>query len=87
MLSTQNIEYALTSTTVDEINGATIGVGGVYKDPDTGIEKVNLTIDRIPTIGLALGDSVQFGDQTWVLLRFEKVRSRRHGLVIVGRKE
>jgi hypothetical protein len=84
MLKTEMQEYALTSTTVDEINGITVGVGGVYKDPDTGAQKVNLTINRIPNVGLAIGDSVKFGDQTWTIIRFEKGRGKRHGEVILG---
>ena len=80
-------EYTLTETTVDEINGVAVAAGGAYKDPADHKKKVNLTINRVPHAGLAIGDAVQFGSQTWKILSFQKKLFAKHGTITLQRVE
>lgn len=80
-------EYTLTETTVDEINGVAVAAGGAYKDPDDHKKKVNLTINRVPHPSLAVGDTVQFGNQTWKILSFQKKLFSKHGTITLQQVE
>jgi len=80
-------EYTLTETTVDEINGVAVAAGGAYKDPADHKKKVNLTINRVPHPGLAIGDAVQFGSQTWKILSFQKKLFAKHGTITLQRMQ
>jgi hypothetical protein len=74
-------DLAIEESTVATVAGHTVAAGGVYKDPADGRKKVNLTIDKVPNIGLAIGDKVRIGEEEWELARFKKRLFKRHGLI------
>ena len=74
-------EFTLASTTVGMINGARVAASGVYKDDD-GVEKVNLTIDQVVHKGQAVGDTLQFGGEAWVLEQLVKGKGRQKDQIV-----
>jgi Family of unknown function (DUF6406) len=59
-------KLTLASTTVTTINGVKVAASGVYRD-DSGTVRVNLTINRVPTTRLAVGDTLDINGEAWVV--------------------
>jgi Family of unknown function (DUF6406) len=59
-------KLTLASTTVTTINGVKVAASGVYRD-DSGTVRVNLTINRVPTTRLAVGDTLDVNGENWVV--------------------
>jgi hypothetical protein len=59
-------KLTLASTTVATVNGVKVAASGVYRD-GAGSMRVNLTINRVPNIGQAVGDTLDINGQPWVV--------------------
>jgi Family of unknown function (DUF6406) len=59
-------KLTLASTTVTTINGVKVAASGVSRD-DSGTVRVNLTINRVPTTRLAVGDTLDINGEAWVV--------------------
>lgn len=59
-------KLTLASTTVATVNGVKVAASGVYRD-NTGTVRVNLTINRVPNIAQAVGDTVDINGEAWIV--------------------
>jgi hypothetical protein len=66
MQDTQGQKLTLASTTVTTVNGVKVAASGVYRDGN-GTVRVNLTVNRVPTIGQGVGDSLEINGEVWVV--------------------
>ena len=75
----------LAETTVAHINGVTVAASGIFQEDD-GVNRVDLTVNRVKVPDLAVGDTFDINDSPYMIADLIPNDQPRKGKIVIGIK-